>query len=333
MAATGVLVVHNAVAREAPAHEADVLAQADAVEAALRASGRRCERLGASLDLARLQREIAMRQPALVFNLVESLGGTDRLAAAVPALLEQMGQAYTGTRADALWLATVKPLAKRWLLAHGLPTPPWWTQAPPQAADVAGMGWIVKSVAEQASLGLDDGAVVPHVAAALERIAASRARHGGEWFAERFIAGREFNVSLLAGDDGPRVLPPAEITFDDVPSAKPRIVGYRAKWDASSPEARATPRRFVDTRAEAPLAARLRALALRCWEVFALRGWARVDLRMDSGGALQVLDVNPNPCLAPDAGFAAALARAGIAFETAIEAIVIDASRSGRAVP
>jgi len=92
-------------------------------------------------------------------------------------------------------------------------------------------------------------------------------------------------------------------------------------------EARATPRRFLDTRAEPALAGRLRALALRCWEIFALRGWARVDLRMEASGSLQVLDVNPNPCLAPDAGFAAALARAGIAFGEAIEAIVADAWR------
>ena len=33
------------------------------------------------------------------------------------------------------------------------------------------------------------------------------------WFIEDFIDGREFNMSVLAGKDGPEVLPPAEIVF------------------------------------------------------------------------------------------------------------------------
>ncbi len=35
-----------------------------------------------------------------------------------------------------------------------------------------------------------------------------------------------------------------------------------------------------------------------------------------------ILEVNANPCLAPDAGFAAALVRADIPFTTAVERIL-----------
>src|SRR5690606_1363693 len=75
-------------------------------------------------------------------------------------------------------------------------------------------------------------------------LAARRAEFGGRWFAERYIEGREINVGLLAGPEGARVLPVAEIDFGAFPATKPRIVGYAAKWDAESFEYRNTPRRF-----------------------------------------------------------------------------------------
>ncbi len=76
---------------------------------------------------------------------------------------------------------------------------------------------------------------------------------------------------------------------------------------------------------DASLAGRLIDLALRCWVAFELRGYARVDFRVDSAGAPWILEVNANPCLAPDAGFAAALAEAGISFDQAVQSILDDA--------
>jgi D-alanine-D-alanine ligase len=260
----------------------------------------------------------------VVFNLVESLDGSDRLIPLVPALLERMGQPFTGAPADALFLATNKPLAKSWLRAHGLPTPDWWRGEAP-ALSGAESRWIVKSVAEQASLGLDDGAVIRGVAAARGRVSASLARHGGEWFAERFVEGRELNVSLLTGPQGPVVLPIAEIEFRDYPEAKPRIVGYDAKWDACSFEYRNTVRRFLDGGVETGLVRELRRLALRCWEIFGLRGAARVDFRVDGAGRPWVIEVNANPCLSPDAGFAAALEEGAVPFREAVRRIVAGA--------
>jgi len=60
-----------------------------------------------------------------------------------------------------------------------------------------------------------------------------------------------------------------------------------------------------------------------------LRGYARVDLRLDSSGAPMILEVNPNPCLEPHAGFAAAAAEAGIDYAELIEHILREALRSG----
>ena len=104
---------------------------------------------------------------------------------------------------------------------------------------------------------------------------------GGEWFAEEYIDGREFNLSLLAMDTGPEVLPPAEILFPGFSPGMTRIVGYRAKWVADSFEYNHTPRTFEMTDQDADLVEHLTELAQRCWTLFELRGWARVDFRVE----------------------------------------------------
>jgi D-alanine-D-alanine ligase len=123
------------------------------------------------------------------------------------------------------------------------------------------------------------------------------------------------------------VLPPAEIDFEAFPAGKPRIVGYAAKWDEEAMEFAGTPRKFDFPKADAPLLDRLAGLALDCWRLFGLAGYARVDFRVDSRGQPWILEVNANPCLSADAGFAAALCRAEISFVRAVEWIVNDALR------
>ncbi len=144
-------------------------------------------------------------------------------------------------------------------------------------------------------------------------------------FAEQFITGREFNLSVLAGPNGPQVLSPAEIDFSAFPPGKPRIVGHKAKWQADSFEFNNTPRRFDFAPADAPLLDELHRLAANCWMLFDLHGWVRVDFRVDAQGQPWILEINANPCLSPDAGFAAALEREGVPFDQAMRQIVADA--------
>ena len=152
---------------------------------------------------------------------------------------------------------------------------------------------------------------------------------GGEAFAEEFIDGREFNLALLADESGlPQVLPPCEIVFQEYEREKPKIVGYKAKWDEHSFEYGHTPRRYEFPARDQPLLKRLTEIALLCWLAFDLHGHARVDFRVDHQGKPYVLEVNANPCIAPDAGFAAALEYAGVPYVKAIERIVLDVPSS-----
>jgi D-alanine-D-alanine ligase len=267
-----------------------------------------------------------------VFNLVEAIEDNGQLVMLATSLLEHLGLPFTGSGTQAMVLTSTKVLAKRWLRANGLATADWWQPGAPPPADGAGR-WIVKPLKEDASIGMDDDSVVSDFSAVPERLALKERLRVGPWFAERFVEGREINVALIGQPDAPEVLPLPEIEFIDFPADKPRIVGYAAKWKEDSFECRNTPRRFLDPAREPALCAAMSRLALDCWQLFALRGYARVDCRVDADGVPWVLEVNANPCIAPDAGFAAALAQAGVAYESGVARLVADAlqwHRSGQ---
>lgn len=183
--------------------------------------------------------------------------------------------------------------------------------------------WIIKSVWEHGSLGLETENLVPGTAKDVSRLLKARATDlGGACFAEQFISGREFNLSLLSDRSGVRVLPPAEILFPDTPADRPAMVGFRAKWETDSKEYQNTPRRFDFFPSEMSLLEELETLARRCWQLFHLAGYARVDFRVTTEGRPFILEINTNPCLSPDAGFAAALDRAGISYAHAVQQMV-----------
>ncbi len=317
------VVLHGATADRPD--EVDTLVQAEMVADILRRSGWIVRIVATGLDLSALDRLLTPR-PDAVFNLVEALGGDGRLGHLVPGVLEHLGIPFTGASAATLFATTLKPMTKALLRGAGLPTPDWIAPDGTAWHSDAFDRMIVKAAAEDASLGIDSGSVVPAASAAAE-VARRAARHGGDWFAEAYIDGREFNVGLLEDESGPRVLPIAEILFVDYPEDRPRIVDYEAKWIEDSFAYNNTPRQFDLPPTDAPLLAELGELARRAFTLFGLRGYGRVDFRVDAEGRPWILEINANPGLSPDAGFAAAATRAGLAMDDVVRQIVHIASR------
>ncbi len=308
-----VTICHQAVASDASPDEADVLDQLRAVQSALVALGANTQVLPCTLDLAKVRGELGSWRPDLVFNLVESIDDRGELIALVPCLLEAMNIPYTGASADALLSTSNKLVARRRLRSAGLPIAPAPEEAPSGS-------FIIKSVWEHASKGMDADSVVDHGRVAAEVVSRQR-RFGGRFFAEGYVDAREFNVTLLDGPDGPEVLPIAEIVFDGHTDGTPRIVDYRAKWHPESVEYGATRRRYLERETEADLTLRLAKAAIASWRTFELAGYARIDLRANTD-RLVIIDVNANPCLAPDAGFQAALKQADTSFTEAVDRIL-----------
>jgi D-alanine-D-alanine ligase len=332
-----VTILHQQIQEDSLAPDTDVLEQVIAVQQSLERQGHSVKVIPCTMEIDRLPEILNENQTDVVFNLVESLGGTDRLMAMVPNVLDIMGLPYTGSSTKALQDTTNKVVAKQMLLQDGLPTPAWFlpvgrndnvlaSSVPSKSPRLHKV--ITKAIWEHASFALDDSALATTDGSrtALRNLIQQRqAQVGCPCFAEEYIEGREFNISLIGRQRIPQVLPPAEIEFTGFTSNMPRIVGYKAKWDTESFEYQHTPRKFDFPAHDRFLLMELTRLSVRCWELFELSGYARVDFRVDRLGRPWILEINANPCLTPDAGFAAALLRAGIDYDTAMGWIVADA--------
>jgi D-alanine-D-alanine ligase len=321
-------VLHGEIPEKAGKDEQDVLVQTEAVSRALRQLGHTPVTLPVSMDFKKAVDALAEIHPDFVFNLAESIEGHGNLIHIVPSILDALNIPYTGANTEAVFMTSNKIVAKKIMDAKDMPIPPLFPADDRESLFMEGM-YIIKAVWEHASVWLDENSILYAEDGNRLRMAISsqqkKLRMG--CFAEPFIDGREFNLSLLAGDAGPEVLPPAEIQFRDYPPGKAKVVDYRSKWIEDSFEYRHTPRRFDFPEEDGPLLQQLTDLAIRCWDLFNLRGYARVDFRVDIKNYPWILEINTNPCLSPDGGFAAAVEQAEMPFSRAVERIIQDAMK------
>src|SRR5882757_4267333 len=179
---------------EDPAHAAeDAVPARSPVVDALKCLGHRVTPIACTLDLSAVRRDLHHAKPDVVFNRVESLGGSDSMIAAITLLLDAMKIPYTGNSTAALVATASKVYVKDRLHRAGLPTPKW-VNAERSLADNGEGRFILKSDREHASFGLDDTSIV-NVTSHGQLSALLRDREnatGRTYFAEEFIDGREF---------------------------------------------------------------------------------------------------------------------------------------------
>ena len=305
MRARRVAIAHNQVSEDDDPSTRDVLAQVGLVRAAL-------DVLGIGHDIVpvggRGVDPTSVDRAAAVFNLVESPPGQPAFQVEAARAFEKLGLPMTGSTSSVIAVTTDKAATRLMLQRAGVAVAEGGVLDPdnPELLDRVPPPWILKPAFEDASLGLDDGAVTSDPSAAIARARSLARRFPGQpLLIEHLLPGREFNIALLAGPDGPEVLPPAEMTYVDFPADRPRILGWEAKWVESSFAYRHTVRQFLDGR-EQRLAEELREVAVTAWLASGVAGYARVDVRADEDGRPCVLEVNSNPCLSADAGYMAA---------------------------
>lgn len=263
----------------------------------------------------------------VVFNLVEAIGGDARWEPAFASLLELSGIPYTGAPARAMTLCLEKPVAQALLAARGIAVPPAVVlERGDEPLDHLPLPAIVKPAREDASHGITLASVAADKAAVRARARDVIDRYRQPAFAEAFVDGREVNVGLLESNGALDILPLAEIDFYAFTPDMPRIVTYDGKWIEGSRDWNLT--RVVPARVSEAERERIEQTARAAFSALGLRGYGRVDVRVAADGTPFVIDINPNPDISPDAGFARAAARGGWTYADLITHIVEAAAQA-----
>jgi D-alanine-D-alanine ligase len=300
--------------------ELDVLDQVEYVEKNLNNLGVITYRKGITADFMNEVAELANDKPDFVFNLVESINNKGELCYFIPALLNMYSIPYSGNPVEAMFITTSKALTSQTLKKAGINNPGGYLPSQYKQL-IPGNQYIIKPAWEDGSMGITGDSVFTFTPEFGKKLTGYKDSH---WLIEDYIDGREFNISILASDNGPDVMPPAEMTFNNYEEGKPKIVDFRAKWEVGTFEYENTIRHFPGEKLNPLLKKRILDAALQCWYVFGMKGYARVDMRVDHNDNPYIIEVNANPCLSPDSGVVAAITAAGLPFTTVLSRIIND---------
>jgi D-alanine-D-alanine ligase len=318
-----VVILHEPISASPREDEEDLFIAIESVRRVLQELDYQTTEVPFSLNLEKAAKTLLDSPPLFVFNLVETVADRGGLSFLACALLERLQLSFTGNPSPAMFLTSNKIVTKKLLSRFLIPTPPWVSH--PEDQDfIPGEPYIIKPISEDASIGLDQESLLHSNSYDSLRHLISRkaAAFQTGFFAEKYIEGREFNVSLLGSKRHPHILPIAEMHFQDYAEKKlVKILDYDSKWNKESFQYHHTIPHFDFPQEDQLLVAEINRLVLQCWSLFELNGYARIDLRVDAQGRPWVIEINANPCLSPDSGLVMAADRAGLSYRELIRRI------------
>jgi D-alanine-D-alanine ligase len=254
-------------------------------------------------------------KPDLCFNICEGHFGDGR-EAQVPAILEMLRIPYTGSQVLTLALTLDKPMTKRVLSYHSLPTPPFQTFErldepldPDQTFPL-----FVKPSREGTGMGVSAESIVRDESQLRTQLQRIFQRYDQSALVERFIEGREVTVGVIGNlpspvawrvpddEEAPRIwrglhfFPPLEVDMAAYPAEEAGIYTSRIKVEMAHEFHCVCPAPLSDEQVE-----ELEWLAAATFRVTGCLDVARVDFRLDAseGGKPYILEVNPLPGLNP----------------------------------
>lgn len=288
----------------------------------LREMGHEVRPIGVRDDLGLIRDAIVDWKPHVAFNLLEEFHGVGVYDHHVVSYLELMRQPYTGCNPRGLLLAHDKALSKKILSYHRIPTPRFLVFARGQAVRPprrAPYPLLVKSVSEEASLGITQESIVHGPEKLKERVEFIHAELQTDALAEEYIDGREFYVGVI-GNRRLQTFPVWELRFTKAPRGMAQIATAKVKWDLKYQE-----KLGIETGVAEDLSASvtdmIARLCKRIYRALSLSGYARMDFRMAEDGRCYVLEANPNPNLSYGEDFAESAETIGISYEQLLQRI------------
>ncbi len=278
----------------------------------IQSGGHACEFLEGDISLFDAVRKY---RPDICFNIAEGHFGDGR-EAHVPSMLEMMRIPYTGSKVLTMALTLDKPMTKRVLHYHELPTPAFQVferNDEPLNHDMV-FPLFVKPSREGTGMGVSAKSIIHDETELHERVAYVLERYKQPALVERYIEGREVTVGVVGNLIGPvahriprdegapriqaglRFLPPMEV--DLVPFVESDVVySNRLKVDLADKLNYLCPAPIDDE----DLIDDLNWYTAAVFRVTGALDVSRVDFRLDIHDNLKpyILEINPLPGLSP----------------------------------
>ncbi len=296
-----------------------------------RAMGHEARPLGVQYELLPIREMVDEWDPHIVFNLLEEFHGISEFDQHVVSYLELLQIPHSGCNPRGLTIARDKALSKKIAAYHRIHAPRFATfpkRRKVRRTSELTFPLIVKSLTEEASLGISQASVVHTDDELTERVAFVHERIGSDAIAEQFIAGRELYVGAY-GNDRVTVLPVWELLFENLAPGAAAIATERVKHDARYQEERGIYQQQAENLSDARID-RIHRTTRRLYKLLHLSGYARIDYRLRDDGALFFLEANPNPEIAPEEEFASAAAATGLEYEELLQKLLHLGLRAAR---
>ncbi|MDX2274278.1 MAG: ATP-grasp domain-containing protein [Hyphomonadaceae bacterium] len=291
----------------------------------LQESGHEVRAIGVQFELQPIRDAIVNWKPDIVFNLLDEFHGETLFCQNVAAFLELMRIPYTGCNSRGMVLAQGKDLSKKLLKYHRVPVPDFAVfpigrkvKRPPKLD----FPLIVKSLTEDASLGISQASVVDSDEKLEERVRFIHERIGTAAIAEQYIHGREIYVGVIGNADRYTVFPVWEVEFSKLAPGQLPIATERAKHDPVYQDKRGVLQGPADDLPQS-LVTRIRSIVRRVCQTLELDGYARIDFRLAEDGTPYFIEANPNPEIASNEEFAQAALHDGVEYGELLDRILM----------
>src|SRR5881396_2983281 len=289
----------------------------------LAAMGHEVQTLGVHDVLGDIRRAATEWKPHIAFNLLEGFDDITIFDQNVVSHLELLKLSYTGCNPRGMLLARDKSLSKKLLTYHRIPVPEFEVfriGRPIRRSKRLPFPLIVKSLTQEASVGISQASVVESDEKLKERVTFIHESIRTAAIVERYIEGRELYVGIL-GNQALQAMPVWELFFTNMPDGAKRIATDRVKWSVKYQK-----KYGIDSGPAKELADAqsqdIQHLCKRTFRALELSGYARIDMRLDDAGNVWVLEANPNPQIARGEDFAASAEKVGMPYETVLQRII-----------
>ena len=292
------------------------------VTATLEDMGHDILKLGMQDDLGVIRKAVTDWKPDIAFNLTESFDEIGVFDQNIVSYLELLRLPYTGCSPRGLVLSRDKALSKKLMAYHRIPVPDFFVVRRGRKTRVPkrmGFPLIVKSLTQEASIGISQASIVDAEDKLRERVAFIHSSIQTDAIVEQYIEGRELYVGLI-GNDRLQVFPVWEMMFEKMPGDVHRIATERVKWSRKYQKKHG----IATGLAELPegLVPKIQHLCKRVYRALDLSGYARIDLRLDANDRVYVLEANPNPQIAFGEDFAESAEKMGVSYEALLQKIL-----------